>query len=73
MALLVTDAIAEEIAAPATAASGWVGTRAYDYPIDVWFAPGQQPIAMRMTDWIQEHLLLYARQLWRSPYRASTG
>ena len=30
---------------------------------------GEQPIALLMTDWIREHLSVYARELWHRPRR----
>ncbi len=68
LAVLVTDNIAAELVVPRPVPGpGWVKAQAGDYPVEVWVGasdPDAHPVALKMTDWMQEHLLLYARQLW---------
>ncbi len=71
----MTDAIAEEIVLPDVASGGWVTAHVADYPVEVWLGRDHQagrPVAMKVTDWIEEHVLLYARQLWWPRYRPPT-
>jgi hypothetical protein len=75
VALLVTTTIAAELLVPHDVAGpGWVSGRAGDYAVEVWVRggdPSGRPVAMKITDWVEEHLLLYARQLWHR-YRAQS-
>ena len=74
--VLVTDAIAAAIVLPDAASDGWVTAHAFDYPIEVWLDPARhpvRPVVLKTTEWIEEHLLLYARQFWRPPYRPASG
>lgn len=77
LALLVTDAIAAEIELPGAAASGWVTGHIADNPVEIWLGRAVQaeprPVALKLTHWIEEHLLLYARRLWWPRYQAPVG
>ncbi len=75
VAVLVTASIAEELVMPVPAApagAGPVAAHAGEYPVQVWLGRQHragQPVAVEVTSWMQEHLVLYARQLWRQPRR----
>jgi hypothetical protein len=67
VALLVSREIAEELALPDGAGPGWVTGRVGEYEAEVFLdgsGDRQRPVALRMTPWLHEYLVLYARRLW---------
>lgn len=70
LALVVTPAIAAEITDLGSAGDLRLGRIAGDeITVVMGRAGGEQPIALLMTDWIREHLFVYARELWHRPRR----
>ena len=75
VAVLVTPNIAEELVLPVSASpvgDAPVAAHAGEYPVQVWLGRqprAGQPVAVEVTPWMLEHLVLYARQLWRPPRR----
>jgi len=72
VAILVTPAIAAEITlldgAPDTdVRRGQIGEDQVDVLIGRSGEEDPRPIAMLVTDWMREHLYLYARELWHRP------
>ena len=72
LAVLVTPAIGEELVLPelTPAGPGPVAAYAGEYPVRVWLGKHHHrgaAVAVEVTPWMREHLLLYARRLWYPP------
>ena len=68
LAVIVSHEIEDELDLPADG-TGWVGARIGDYPAEAYVErtdEGLRPVAVRMTPWMNEYLVLYARKLWTS-------
>ena len=68
LAVIVSHEIEEELDLPG-GGTGWVAARIGDYPAEAYVertSEGLRPVAVRMTPWLNEYLVLYARKLWTS-------
>jgi hypothetical protein len=67
VAVLVSPDIAAELVVPGDAQAGWSQVGLGDYQVAVFFeerGDALTPVAVRMTPWMHEYLVLYARRLW---------
>jgi hypothetical protein len=67
LAVLVSPTIEAEIELPAEAGTGWVDVHLAGYAVQAWVertGDRPRPLAVRMTPWMHEYLVLYARRLF---------
>ena len=67
LAVLVSPDIEAELVLPEDPATGWVDVTLADYPVQAWLervGDRPRPLAVRMTPWMHEYLVLYARRLF---------
>jgi hypothetical protein len=67
VAVLVSADIEAELVVGEDAGAGWSEVGLGDYRVEVFFDvldESLRPVAVRMTPWMHEYLVLYARRLW---------
>jgi hypothetical protein len=67
VAVLVSHDIEAEIILPEAPGTGWVEVQLAGYPVSAWLeqvGDRPRPLAVRMTPWMHEYLVLYARRLF---------
>lgn len=67
VAVLVSPEIEAELVVPEDATAGWSEVQLGDYRVEAFFDEREgrlRPLAVRMTPWMHEYLVLYARRLW---------
>jgi hypothetical protein len=67
LAVLVSPTIEAEMVLPESTADGWVDVELAGYPVQAYLEPAgdrSRPLAVRMTPWMHEYLVLYARRLF---------